>query len=230
MSKIFTSSDLQAYMQSPANWNDAVGAQVTDSLNQWIDTYTHRCFGEIKTVTERYDWSPSIWLRHMDIKVPDNNPASTVPMTIKLGYPHLQQSTLDSTSFFYNKWGRVTMYLQAPFEFNPSAVNNDLVEITYSYGYVDPTLGTNGYLEDGETPVVPDDLVMATLGIAAGFYNWATSNQRDIVAASIGTYRLQYLGAVRGAGSEPGVRDSDFAINHDKQNWSVLDSYKMKRA
>lgn len=342
MSKIFTTEDLQSYMNNAAIWNAAVGSQVVTSVNQWVENYTHRCFGEIKTVTEKYDWSPELWLRHMDVNtdrgpnvasmgiptfntptpsatgdtlpadtyyyvvtaVSDyaqtaddeqtgetrksnevtvtttgnessvslswtpltgasgyniyrstssggetllasladmtaftdtgaNTPTSQTPphvsggMTIKLGYPHLIKSTLDNTSFFWNRWGRVTMYLQNPGEFNPSAVNNDLVEVTYSYGYVDQTLGTNGYQEDGVTSVVPDDLMMAALGIAAGYYNWATNGQKDIVAASVGTYKLQYIGSVRGIAG-PGVRP-DIEENHDKQNWAIIDSYVMPR-
>lgn len=226
MSKIFTSSDLQAYMNSPANWSDAVGQQVTDSVNQWIETYTRRCFGEIKTVTERYDWSPAIYLRHIDIVEPPDDLTQPTTMSIILGYPHILQSSLDATSYFYDVWGRVTMYLQNPTEFNVSAVNNDLVEITYNYGY-----HQLGYSDapTNSIPIVPDDLVLAALGIAAGFYDWATSNQKDIVSASVGTYRLQYAGAVRGVPDPNGGADPDTAYSHDKQNWLILDSYKFKR-
>lgn len=224
MSKIFTSTDLQAYMNSPANWSDAIGQQVTDSVNQWVETYTKRCFGEIKTVTERYDWVPAIYLRHMDIVELPDDPTAQTTMIIKLGYPHLLQSLLDSTSYFYDTWGRITMYLQNPVEFNPSAVNNDLVEITYQYGY-----HALGYQSDGKTPIVPDDLQLAALGIAAGFYNWATNNQKDIVSASIGTYRLQFIGGVRGVPDPTGGPDPDLPMNREKQNWAIIDTYKMPR-
>lgn len=213
-------------MQNPANWSSAVAQQVTDSVNQFVETHTRRCFGEIKTATgERYDWAPAIYLRRMDIvEAPDDPTVPQTVMTIKMGYPHIQQSLLDATSYFWDTWGRVTMYLQNPSEFNVSAVNNDLVWITYQYGY-----HALGYQEDGVTPIVPDDLIMAALGIAAGFYNWATNNQKDIVAASIGTYRLQFAGSVRGVPDPNGGADPDLPMNREKQHWAILDSYKFKR-
>lgn len=211
-------------MGSPSNWSAPVGQQVTDAVNQWVETYTNRCFGEIKTVVERYDWAPAIYLRHIDIVEESDDMDTPTTMSIQLGYPHLLQSALDSTSYFYNTWGRVTMYLQNPGEFNPSAVNNDLVEITYQYGY-----HALGYQEDGVTPIVPDDLATAALGIAAGFYNWATNGQKDIVGASVGSYRLQYIGGVRGTPDPNGGADPDLPMNREKQNWTIIDSYRMRR-
>ena len=320
-----------------ASLNATIAQQVVDAVNQWVESRTHRCFGEIRTVTERRDWEPEIWLHHMDVNtnqgpnvvamgvpnvatptaadtggtlpanlyyyvvtalsnyaqttdeqtgetagstevsirtggstsvvtldwasLPDaagyniyrstesggetllasvgnvtsfqdtgaDTPGMQTPppvsggMTITLGYPHLLQSTLDNTSFFWNEYGRVTMYLQAPLEFNPSAVNNDLVQITYSYGYT-----TLGYNSDG-TPTVPDDLNEAALGIAAGFYNWVTNGQRDIVAASVGQFRLQFAGSIRGT---PGVT-GDLALNPSQNvgdvHWMTVESYKMQR-
>lgn len=203
MSKIITTTSLQAFMSQNGTLVASVAQQVVNSVNQWIETRTNRAWGELVTVTERYDWAPLIWLRHQDIDITADT------MTIQLGYPHLLQSPLDSTSFFWNEWGRVTMYLQSPGQFNISAVNNDLVEITYNYGVVD----------------VPDDLVMAALGIAAGFYNWAVNGQKDIVSASVGTYRLEYLGRVRqtpAAGVAP-----DISLNTAQANWAIVDSYTM---
>lgn len=206
MSKIFTSSDLAAYMNMTLV--DAVAQQVVISINQWIENRTNRCWGELVTATnERHDWAPSIWTNHQDVSTAANS------MTIILGYPNLQTSTLTSTSFFWNNYGRVTMYLQNPSQFNPSAVNNDLVQITYTYGVA----------------VVPDDLVMAALGVAAGFYNWATNGQKDIVAASVGSYKLTYAGAVRGVGGGPDGNAPPASMNTNQANWEIIESYRTRR-
>lgn len=176
-----------------------VATQVVNAVNQYVENRTNRFWGGTTTLTERYDWAPRIWLHHQDVQ--------SIGF-IKLGYPGLLQSTLDTTSYFFNSLGRVTMYLQQPTQFNPSAVNNDLVQIQYTYGVA----------------TVPQDLFLATLGIAANFYNWATSGQKDIVATSVGSYRIETIGAVR---SIPGVPSP--ATNTSEANWQVIDSYRMRR-
>ncbi len=201
MSKIITSTEFSSYMK-PTVIVDSLAQQIVSGVNGWVENYTNRCFGCTKTVTERYDWAPEIWLRHQDVSTEEAS------MTIKLGYPHLQQSQLDNTSFFWNEWGRVTMYLQQPNEFNPSAVNNDLVEITYTYGLVE----------------VPDDLKLATLGIAGDFYNWAVNGQKDVVATSVGTYRLEFIGATRSQ-----TPKTNPALVKAQANWNVIESYRMQR-
>lgn len=224
MSKVLTVTDLQEYMGNPAAWNPQIAQRIVNGMNQKVDTHTARCFGEIKTVTERYDWAPAIYLRNMDIIEAPNDPDAEVTMSIKLGYPHLPQSALDTSSFFYNSYGRITMYLQSPGEFNPSAANNDLVEITYQYGY-----HKLGYQSDNITPVVPDDIKLACLGIAEGFYNWAIAGGKDVVATQIDSWRVQFSGSVRGAGAPTSGPDPEVATNHDKANWSFLNAYKMVR-
>lgn len=200
MSKIITVAGLQSYMSKNSSFKANIGKSVVDAVNAWIESRTHRSWGEITTITERYDWAPRIWLNHQDIVT---DPGS---MTVKFGYPNLQQSVLDSTSYFWNSLGRVTIYLQNPSAFNPSAVNNDLVEIQYSYGVLD----------------VPEDLVLAALGVAAGFYNWsADNNQKDIVSTAVGTYRVQFAGAIRGALPNPAQNVAD-------ANWAIIESYCMR--
>jgi hypothetical protein len=41
---------------------------------------------------------------------------------------------------------------------------------------------------------------LAALGIAAGFYNWATSEQKEIVSAQVGSYRINYAGSAGSGG------------------------------
>jgi hypothetical protein len=75
------------------------------------------------------------------------------------------------------------------------------LEVTYTYG-VDE---------------VPEDLKLAALAIAAGFYNWATNEQKEIVSAQVGSYRVSYGGSAQSGGT-----------NNDA-NWAVIKSYATKR-
>lgn len=202
MSNIITLSDLAASMPT-TTLNSPVATQVVAAVNQYIENRTNRCWGTTTTITERYDWAPRIWLHHQDVQ--------SIGF-IKLGYPGLTQSTLDSTSYLFNEYGRVTMYLMQPTQFNPSAVNNDLVQIQYTYGQ------TN----------VPEDLILAALGIAANFYNWAINGNKDVVAASVGSYRLEFSGAVRGAGGGANG-DPPASTSTNQVNWNIIDSYRMQR-
>jgi hypothetical protein len=183
--------------------NSQQAASVVDGLNQYIENRTNRCWGTTTTIDERRDWAPIIWAHHQDV-------ASVNSVT--MGYPNLETTVLDTTSYFWDSYGRITMYLQSMTQFNPSPVNNDLVLINYTYG----------------VQTVPDDLLMATLGIAAHYYDWLSNGQKDIVTASIGTYRLTFSGSVRAAGGQDGNEPST-AMSTDQQNWNIIDSYKMRR-
>jgi hypothetical protein len=66
---------------------------------------------------------------------------------------------------------------------------------------------------------VPEDLKLAALGIAAGFYNWASSEQKEIVSAQVGSYRVDYAGSARG-GDQSTTSDA---------NCAVISSYATKR-
>lgn len=197
MSQIFTTTDLSNYMNKTLV--PQVAGDVVNAMNTWIENHTNRCWGTTANAVERHDWAPRIWLFHPDV---------TAISAIKLGYPGLLQSTLSSTSYFFNRYGRVTMYLQQPGHFNPSAMNNDLVEISYTYG----------------VPTVPDDLKLASLGLTARFYNWAINGNKDVVSATVGTYKLEYSGKVRGSNQAPNP-----ALLTDEANWLIIESYRMQR-
>jgi hypothetical protein len=214
MSKIITTTSLTAYMGATLNPQQA--STVVNGMNRYVENRTSRCWGELNSVEERYDWNPLIWLRHQDVQSIES---------IVLGYPGLETSTLDATSYFFNSYGRVTMYLQQPTQFNPSAVNNDLVLISYVYGYT----GLGFSDEDDTVPEVPEDLLMATLGIAAHYYDWLTNGQKDVVSAGVGTFKLTFSGSVRGVGGGPDGNSPASSLSTDQQNWDVIDSYKMRR-
>ncbi len=324
MSSIIAESDLANFMVG-TTLNSSLATTVTSSVNQYIEDFTNRCWGELNTVTERYDWSPLIYLRHQDVNtnqgpnvvsmgVPTLNasvgsatggtlpagtyyyvvtalskygqisddqtgetsrsnevtvtttgstssvslswnalngadgynvyrstssgaetflatvtgttftdtgadtpttqtpPAESGGMTVILGYPNKMQETLDNTSFFWDQWGRVTMYLQQPRQYNPSAVNNDLVQITYSYGVT----------------FVPQDMIAAALAIAANFYNWCTNYQKDVVSTSIGSYRMEFEGGVRGVGGGPDGNAPPVAHSTMQMHWNTLNRYRMR--
>ncbi len=209
MSKIITATDLGTYMNKTLV--TGVASQVVDAVNQWVETRTKRCWGDSVTADERYDFKRVVWLRHQDV---------TAINSIMLGWPGQSQQTIASTAYYWNVFGRLTMFM--PFvtamsggmngNFNStSLLLNDYMEIKYTYGVAD----------------VPQDLTLATLGIAAGFYNWATNGNQVIVASSIGSYRLEFSGAVRGVGG-PGMQQP--ATNPADANWEIIESYKTRRA
>lgn len=200
MSQVITLDDLTAYA-TIAIASDR-GQLVVDAMNQWVETRTNRVWGETKKLIQRYDWTyQSLWLRHMDIQSIDS---------VKLGWPGQVQQTLPSNSYFLNELGRVTFLRQFIPDaiVGPSAVYNDYLEVTYTYG----------------TETVPDDLKMAVLGIAANFYNWAINNQRDISAVAVGSYNVQY------ANKRPNPSGaSDPATNTADTNWAIIESYRQQR-
>ncbi|BAS17627.1 hypothetical protein AHiyo8_59300 [Arthrobacter sp. Hiyo8] len=70
---------------------------------------------------------------------------------------------------------------------SPSGYYNDYIEVSYSYG----------------TTAVPADLKEAAMGVALGMYNWTIAGGKEIVATSVGSFRQEYSGAVRGANTGP---------------------------
>jgi hypothetical protein len=199
MSVIITTSDL------PASFiNASLKTQVVAAVNQYIETQTHRCWGDTKTVTgERYDYTSVIYLRHQDVQSVTD---------VALGWPGQTSYDLPNNGFYFDKRGRLTIYsnsLLAPRKFSGSALYNDYVSVSYTYGVA---------AED-----VPADLKLAAIGIATNFYNYANAAGKDVVSASVGSYRLEYAGAVRGNGtSEPARNTSD-------ANFAIVDSYRMRR-
>lgn len=176
MSVIFTAADLNTY--SGKTLNAGIAGSVTASVNQYIESQTHRCWGETKTVTERYDWGRGLWLRHMDV---------SAITSIKFGWPTMQQTTLPANSYFFNSRGRVTLFWQMIRFAAPSSFHNDYIEVVYSYGNM----------------TVPADLKEAAMGVALSMYNWALAGGKEVVATSVGSFRQEYIGAVRGAAGAP---------------------------
>lgn len=198
MSQIITTDDLTNYM-SPKTLVPQVASQVVSSMNSWVETRTNRVWGETQNVVERQDWGRTLYLRHQDI---------TAISAIKVGWPNKPQTTIDPAGYFFNSRGRVTMFWQALGQQPIGApLYNDYLEIDYTHGVVE----------------VPEDLRLAVLGIAAGFYNFATNGQKDVSSASVGTYRLEY-----GAKHLIPTRKPETVTA--EANWTIVDSYKMRKA
>jgi hypothetical protein len=185
MSSIITPAQLNSYMQKtlPA----ATASLISDGINQYIENITSRAWGESKTITERYNWGRTLWLRHQDV-------ASIT--SIKVGWPGQPQTTLDSTGYFLNPLGRVTMFWQAMSRgSNGSPLYNDYIEVTYTYG----------------TENVPDDLVQAGLALASRAYTKSTQSEQAAMTQRVGSYELRFQQTQPGAKPEPGTPDAVIA-------------------
>lgn len=196
MSSIINTADLNSY--TGKTLTAAVATQVVKAVNQWIESRTGRCWGDTATATESHDWKPHIWLHHQDVHS---------ITSVKFGYDLADQITIDPTTYRVNKLGRLSFGGYRNRNSFRYADYPDSLEIAYTYG-VDE---------------VPDDLKLAALGIAAGFYNWASNGQQEIVSAQVGSYRVDYSG--RFAGSE----GSNPANSTPDANFAIVASYATKR-
>jgi hypothetical protein len=204
MSKLITSTDLSTYMQK--SLNAGVAEAVVEAMNTWVETRTLRCWGETKQVTERYNWKRILWLRHQDVVTVDS---------ITLGFPGQTQTALPPNAYFVNSFGRITLYasMLAPGARGGAAVGspifNDYMQVMYTYGV--------------PSDQVPNDLILAVLGIGATFYNFTINGQKDVVASSVGSYHVQFSGAIR---PTPGAISSGHT---DEANYGIVDSYRTRR-
>jgi hypothetical protein len=196
MSSIITATDLGTYTGNTLV--PGIAAQCAAAANKFIEQRTHRSWGQVVSVTERYDYQSILWLRHPDVQS---------ITSIKLAYPNLTQTTLDPSSYFLNSFGRVTLYWGQNHGISP--LNNDLMEVTYTYGVSE----------------VPDDLRLAALGIAAVWYNFAINGQMNVVSSSVGSLHIETIGAIRGSGTAK----YNPAMNSAEANFQIIDSYAMRR-
>lgn len=66
MSKIITAADLADYMQKDIA-GETRAATIVNSINQWVENYTGRIWGEIKALKETFDYAPEVMLKTEDI-------------------------------------------------------------------------------------------------------------------------------------------------------------------
>lgn len=198
MSQIITTTDLATYTSQTLN--AGLASQVVSAVNGYIENITHRVWGETLTITETYDFGKTLWLRQMDIQSIES---------IKFGWPNADRVTATEDSYYFNRFGRVTLLWEQIMGIDVQSVfYNDFIEVTYTYG----------------VEHVPADLKEAALGVALGFYNWAQADGKEVVSSSVGSYRVEYSGAVRGSGSGPEPY-KDTAEAH----WVTIKSYAKAR-
>jgi hypothetical protein len=196
MSQVITIDDLTSYMPT-STLDDGLTQQIVDGINSWIETSTNRCFGETKQVAERHDWGRMVWLNHMDVQSIE---------AVSTGWPQQTAVTVPSTGYFWNPYGRLEFF--GLYGAMVGRNIRDYLLVEYTYGVVD----------------VPDDLKMACLGVAAGFYAWASNGNRDVASVSVGSYHIEYTNKRTTAGSVP-----DPATSTADANWAVIESYKLRR-
>lgn len=66
MSKIITINDLNGYIGSNVS-NDPRATAIVAAVNDWVESYTGRVVGEVKTVTDVLDYAPVVFVAHPDI-------------------------------------------------------------------------------------------------------------------------------------------------------------------
>ncbi|MBB0998325.1 hypothetical protein G6024_14725 [Dietzia maris] len=118
---------------------------------------------------------------------------------VRTGYPGDTATTLEANRYYCSAEGRLRLKSggRRPIE--------DYLEVKYTYG----------------TEAVPDDLVLAALGIATSYYDWATNGGREISRAQVGSYTLQFANSSSGFGGQP-----DPTVSRDMQ---VVKSYALRR-
>ncbi|MGB3822431.1 MAG: hypothetical protein WA972_05675 [Rhodococcus qingshengii] len=178
MSTIITLEQLKSINSAV---NDTLGAIVVAAVNEWIENTTSRCWGDEKSVTELYDASGIVWLRHMDI---------TAVSSVKIGYPNGTRTERDPDSYSWSKEGRLILSYGRSTALPPSTY--DQIEVTYTYG----------------REAVPADLTLAALGLAGGYYDYVQNGSREVTRAQVGSYTLQFAAAGSASNGEDGSGSS----------------------
>lgn len=66
MSTIITLSDFKNYIGTQ-DINDDRATQIIAGINQWVESYTGRIWGEVREVNDDLDFEPVVFLSHIDI-------------------------------------------------------------------------------------------------------------------------------------------------------------------
>lgn len=194
MSKIITLDDLKEYIGTELD-NENRATLICESINEWIEAYTGRVWGETKTFTDTLDYEPVVFLSHIDItKVSEVKTFGN----IETGY------RVDKTT------GR--LLLNAYGERKYSRGDFDQVEVTYTTGVeVVPSLlkttalqlaSDNYNRQDGKDANVASESVggySVTYGATNSLLNGSNgssngvSNAINSVMAVLNYYRLRRL-------------------------------------
>lgn len=158
---IITLQDLSSY-SGIADMGDK-GQTVVNGVNKWVEDYTGRFFGEIKEVTETFDFAPTVFLKHIDI---------TEITSVKVYGQDITTETLCN-----RETGRIVIrkYGGSP-TINIDRSGYDAIEVTYKSGMLE----------------VPVDLKTATLQLAMDNYNRKDGKDANIISTSVGGYSVSY--------------------------------------
>lgn len=113
---IITTTELGNYLGKDLS-SDAKASLVVDAINGFIEEYTGRVFGEVKDFTEEMDYSPVIFLSHMDI----------TEVTI------LKINDVEMEGYKWNQSGRVVLSASGR-NYSGNRHGYDSVEVTYKSG------------------------------------------------------------------------------------------------
>lgn len=158
---IITLQDLKSY-SGIADMDDNKAQAVVDGVNQWVEDYTGRIFGEIKDVTDVFDYAPTVFLSHVDIQE---------ITSVKVYGEDVTTETLCNRTT-----GRVVIRKYGGFAINISRAGYDAIEVVYKTGMM----------------TVPTDLKTATLQLAMDNYNRKDGKDANITSASVGGYSVTY--------------------------------------
>lgn len=115
---IISLADLKSY-SGITDMDDNKAQTVVDGVNQWVADYTGRYFGEVKQLTEVFDYAPAIFLHHIDI---------TEIVSVKV---YGQDITIDT--LVNRTTGRVVISKYG-YDLNTSRRGYDAIEVVYKSG------------------------------------------------------------------------------------------------
>lgn len=158
---IITLQDLKSY-SGITDMDDNKAQIVVNGVNKWVEDYTGRIFGEIKEVTDVFDYAPTVFLTHVDIQEIES---------VKIYGQDITAETLCN-----RQTGRVVIRKYGALSINISRMGYDAIEVTYKSGMVD----------------VPVDLKTATLQLAMDNYNRKDGKDANVLSTSIGGYSVTF--------------------------------------
>lgn len=158
---IITLQDLKSY-SGIADMDDDKAQDVVNGVNKWVEDYTGRIFGEIKEITDVFDYAPTVFLTHIDIQ--------------EIESVKVYGEDITAQSLCNRQTGRVVIRKFGAFAVNISRVGYDAIEVVYKSGTLE----------------IPADLKTATLQLAMDNYNRKDGKDANITSTSIGGYSVQF--------------------------------------
>lgn len=166
---IVTLSELKTYLGISGTDNDAQLNLIIAMLPAYVKLMTGRWYGSLQTVTETYDFAPTIFLANPDVSeityikrgyAPDHDYDDSEDLT-----------TIESSDYRWNDLGRVS--LSSQFFNNKTKDDYDDVVVKYKYG----------------NTTVPDDIKLAAMMFAGDAFN---AIDGEVTEEQLDSYRRKY--------------------------------------